>query len=93
MRLKTLAAFAVLSLAAACDPIDNAVDCDAICNRYKTCFDSNYDVSACASRCRTDAKNDRDYAHKVDQCSACIDSQSCAASTFSCGADCDNIVP
>ena len=90
MRIKTLAALAVLALSASCQ---NAVDCDAICNRYKTCFDSDYDIDACTSRCRTNSTNDTDYKHDVDVCSACIDDQSCSAATFSCAGDCGNIVP
>ena len=95
MNFKTLVAFAALAVAgfSSCDPIDNAVDCHAICTRYKTCFDSDYDTDACTSRCRTNAKNDSDYKHDVDVCSACIDDQSCSSATFSCAGDCGNIVP
>ncbi len=92
MRINPLVMFAVLSLTSSCDPVA-AVDCDAICNRYKSCFDSDYDTVACASRCRTDAKNDSDYKHKVDVCSACIDDQSCSSATFDCAGDCGDIVP
>ncbi len=90
MRLKTLVTFAVLSMSVSCA---NAVDCDAICNRYKDCFDGDYDVDACTSRCRTNSKNDSDYSHTVDVCSACIDDQSCSSATFSCAGDCGDVVP
>ena len=77
----------------ACSAVDNAVDCHAICKRYADCFNSAYDVAACESRCKSNAANDRDYAHKVDVCSACIDDQSCTSATFNCGSSCSSVVP
>lgn len=77
----------------ACSSVDNAVDCRAICKRYADCFNSSYDVASCESRCKSNAANDGDYAHKVDVCSTCIDDQSCTSATFNCGGSCGNIVP
>jgi hypothetical protein len=73
--------------------IKNAVDCDGICNRYQSCFDSSYDTGACESRCRDNADKDDDFASKVDDCHNCIDDKSCASATFNCGTPCANIVP
>jgi hypothetical protein len=55
-----------------CGAVDAAFDCHAVCDRYKTCFDANYDVGACSSRCRTASGNDANYRSKADQCQACI---------------------
>ena len=64
----------------------------AICDRYKTCFDADYDVSSCEDRCRDDADTEG-YATKADNCSKCIDDKSCTSATFTCVADCAGIVP
>lgn len=92
MFLKSLITTATLFLAG-CGAIDNAFDCNTICNRYKSCFDSNYDVAACASRCRTDSEADRDYQRKADTCTACIDDRSCTSATFNCASSCGTIIP
>jgi hypothetical protein len=77
-----------------CNPVDNAVDCHAICDRYQTCFNAEYDVAACESRCREDANADNDdYTTRADGCSNCIDDKSCASATFTCAPACAGIVP
>jgi hypothetical protein len=73
--------------------VDAAVDCQGICSRYKTCFNSNYDVQACEERCRSNAAADKSYKAKADSCKACIDGNTCTAAAFSCSADCLSIVP
>ena len=77
-----------------CDgPIENSVDCHRVCSRYESCFDSNYDVSGCETRCRSMANADASYQNDVDACEACIDDESCAAATFQCSAPCGSVVP
>ncbi len=83
---------AVLMLGA-CQPIDAAFDCDTICTRYKNCFDGSYNVETCASRCRENAKVEKDYYRAVNTCEACISDRACASATFSCGSDCSKVVP
>lgn len=76
-----------------CNTADNAVDCNAICDRYQTCFDKDYDSSACVDRCLDDSA-DQGYATKADACDACLDDEtSCVAQTFSCASQCGSIVP
>lgn len=77
----------------AAQAIENKLDCGAICNRYKSCFDGAYDVDTCKARCESSAKNDTSYESKVNVCSACIDDKSCTAATFKCGTECSAIVP
>ncbi len=75
------------------DEIDNAIDCNGICDRYASCFDANYDVDACAHNCRDSANSDDSYESKVDACESCIDDMSCASSLFNCGDECVDVVP
>jgi hypothetical protein len=92
-----LAAFA-LALGAglwvpSCGEADRLYDCQSVCNRYQSCFDSGYDVSSCRSRCTDSAERDMDYQRKADDCEACIDDRSCSSATFSCAVRCAGIVP
>ncbi len=78
---------------AGCDAVETAFDCDQVCARYQNCFDGDYDVGACRSRCRDRAANDDSVRQAADTCEDCIDDMSCASATFNCGASCSNIVP
>ena len=82
-----------LLFATGCDSVDAAFDCHAICDRYADCFDANYDVSACESRCRSHADDDTAYRRQADQCDACIDDRSCTSAVFNCAAECASVVP
>lgn len=73
--------------------VDNAFDCQSVCDRYQTCFDSDYDVGACAARCRDASDDDNDYEREADVCNACIDERSCGSATFNCAGSCGSIVP
>ena len=83
---------AVVLLLGACG-VDAALDCHAICERYRSCFESSYDVGACEVRCRDRSSSTPDYRRQADQCNACIDERSCAASTFNCVGQCASVVP
>lgn len=73
--------------------VEAAVDCAGICNRYQSCFDKDYDVDGCATKCRRKAGEDADYRRKADVCMACIDQRSCTNATFACATECLSIVP
>jgi len=77
----------------ACNEADTAVDCGSICDRYKECFDSDYNVDDCAENCKKEADKSEDYRHSADDCHACIDDHSCVAGGFSCLTECVGIVP
>jgi hypothetical protein len=83
----------VLAIPTGCDSISNAIDCDGICSRYASCYDSDYDQSACTSRCRDNAGKDDDYMARADSCNECIGDKSCASATFNCAGECVGIVP
>jgi hypothetical protein len=76
-----------------CSEADAAFDCYQVCNKYKTCFNSSYDVKACTDRCREAASKDNHYKDKADICETCIDDRSCVSATFSCATECGGIVP
>ncbi|MBK7857731.1 MAG: hypothetical protein IPJ65_03695 [Archangiaceae bacterium] len=84
---------ALAVLTSGCRAVDSAVDCHSICTRYRDCFDQNYGVDSCESRCRANANSDSSYYTKVDSCDACIDNNACATAVFSCGANCSSVVP
>ncbi|MBI5547651.1 MAG: hypothetical protein HY901_27530 [Deltaproteobacteria bacterium] len=93
--LRTFAAAAFLTALAfpACGSIDAAVDCHSICSRYSDCYDADYDVGACESRCRDHSSDDADYRHLADQCNACISDRACPAASFNCATECLSVVP
>jgi hypothetical protein len=78
---------------AGCSDADTTIDCNAICNRYKDCFDANYNADSCATECQNDAKDDRDFRDKADACHNCIDDRSCGGTVFSCTTECVGVVP
>lgn len=83
----------VVSLGAACADIDNAADCNKICDRYRECFDTSYDATACYNRCRSTGTSSDEARRRVDTCSACINGLSCVGAAFTCGAQCNTVVP
>jgi hypothetical protein len=95
MHLKGLMIAGAIALGSlfGCGAVQNAVDCNGICNRYKTCFDSNYDVDKCESNCRDNANSNANYMTDVSDCNNCIDDKSCASATFTCATPCSTVVP
>lgn len=76
-----------------CGEADRLFDCQSVCSRYQSCFDSNYDVSACRNRCKDKADADKEFERKADACETCIDDRSCTDATFKCTTQCASIVP
>lgn len=95
MTMKTLMVAGLLAFGSmmGCGAVENAVDCNGICNRYKTCFDANYDVGKCEKNCRDNANSNKNYMSNVDAGQNCIDDRSCASATFACGPSCSTVVP
>ncbi len=69
--------------------LDVEVDCNNVCQRYRDCWDSSYDVVACRTRCDEFNNNDR---RSANECDTCLDSRACAES-FACGGVCQGILP
>jgi hypothetical protein len=78
---------------ASCDSVETAFDCQSVCQRYKDCFDADYDVGKCRSDCRDAAEKDATVRAKADACEACIDEMSCTSAVFNCTQNCAAIVP
>ncbi len=95
-KYKMVAVVGYMMLALSCsakDEADRLTDCQQICDKYASCYDKSYDVSACRSHCDDSAKNDKDFDNKVDNCENCLDGKSCTDATFSCATECVGIVP
>lgn len=88
-----LASLLLSGLMLGCGSVDAAMDCHGICDRYASCYDSTYDVSACESRCRSSSSDDTDYRRSADTCNACLKERACVSATFSCGTECSTVVP
>jgi hypothetical protein len=80
-----------LTLLLGCSAVENAYNCDQICDKYKDCFDASYDAEACQNRCEANADDDN-FADKASSCQSCSDDRSCSGS-FACVDECVGIVP
>jgi hypothetical protein len=76
-----------------CDSVDTAFDCQAVCSRYRDCYQPDYDVGQCRDNCRARAADDPNVKGAADACEACIGDKSCLSATFDCGTSCSRIVP
>jgi len=90
------ASVAALSAVGCSDPIqaiDQSVDCNDICNRYRDCYNASYDTSACRSRCENYVHGDGGHGDQANQCDMCLDPRSCTTVAFACSTQCMNIIP
>ena len=55
----------------AIDELDNAADCNTICNRYQDCVES----------CERSSDKDDRFMDRVDECEWCIDANACDITT------------
>lgn len=74
------------------DKIQNKITCASVCNRYKDCFDSNYDVGKCTDNCEAEANTNNDKDRRLEECDSCIDGQSCTGAAFNCATQCAGII-
>ena len=65
-------AFALLTTAGGCSDIGEAIDCNQMCEKMQTCFDSDLDVNDCEESCE-DRVDDSPLAEKLDACTDCMD--------------------
>jgi hypothetical protein len=91
LRLFVLIGFGALAYSTGCSEVDEAIDCDQMCNRIEECFDADLDVRDCAERCEDRVENDA-LADKLDACTDCLDrdEHSCAEAEEAC-ATCDEV--
>ena len=81
LRIRLIALLAG-GLFAGCGEVDAAIDCHQICSRYSECYDTQYDVAACDTRCRSHSADDTEYRHAANECDACIYDRACTSATF-----------
>jgi hypothetical protein len=84
---------AAASSGSGCDSAKAAFDCQQVCERYKDCYNQDYDVGACRNQCRSMAEKNDTWQDKADDCASCIGDKSCLNATFSCATECAGIVP
>jgi hypothetical protein len=79
-------------LSSAIDELDNAADCNTICNGYRKCVDGAQDLTACVERCEDRSDADDRFMERVDDCESCIDESACDISV-KCERACGGVVP
>ena len=85
-----MTALAFMAVAGGCSHIGEAIDCDQMCNKLKTCSDGDLDVHDCAERCE-DRVEDNSMSDKLDACTDCLDrGYSCSEVADEC-AVCDEV--
>lgn len=72
--------------------IDEAANCNSVCDRYRDCFDSTYDTETCYDNCQAEVDR-RGDPQAANDCEACIDDMSCASTVFNCATECGALVP
>jgi hypothetical protein len=87
--LAALALFSAVTglFAVGCQDLQELADCQDICENFKTCADSSYDVGKCRDNCETRADNDKDFASTVGECQACVTNKACSEQ-LKCTGDC-----
>lgn len=73
--------------------IDESVDCMDVCERYRSCFDNDYDTATCRDRCEGLVDADGGRPRAANDCDTCMDDRSCASSVFACTTECAGILP
>ena len=88
----SLIAVVVFSGMIGCGRVDDYVDCNKICNSYKTCVDSQYDVGECTDYCYKKSREDVDYNRDANECNACLEGRACTES-LPCAVQCSTVLP
>jgi hypothetical protein len=74
------------------DPVTSGIDCASVCNRYKECYDSNYNTGKCKDDCENLAEDNDAKQEQLDQCDDCMDDTSCKSAPFACAAKCGKFI-
>jgi len=87
-----IASLALVNCSDSVDEVTNNITCNGVCERYKDCFDGNYEVDACTNKCESDATASEEKERRLELCDNCIEDRSCTES-FGCADECGGIVP
>ena len=93
-RLSPAAALALLlgNFALACSDAENAVSCAQVCDKYKDCINSDYDVASCTTAGEDDANDSAERQKQLDSCNSCIEDRSCTSAVFNCTTECATVI-
>ena len=75
-----------------CSDAENTVNCAQVCDKYKTCLNSDYDVASCTMKCEDKANDSASRQKQLDDCDSCIEDRSCSGAVFSCTTECATII-
>jgi hypothetical protein len=87
-----LALLSVVGCEDAADTVKNTITCADVCDRYKDCFNPDYDVQGCTDRCEDEATADEQKEERLEACDDCIENRSCAGAVFNCTAECAGVI-
>ncbi|HEU4581127.1 MAG TPA: hypothetical protein VFS67_22875 [Polyangiaceae bacterium] len=76
----------------ACSDAKNVVSCAQVCDKYKDCINSDYDVASCTSNCEDKANDSDDRQDQLDSCNSCIEDRSCTSAVFNCTDECATVI-
>jgi hypothetical protein len=76
----------------ATDPVVTKIDCSSVCNRYKECYDDDFNTGKCKDDCENLAEDNDAKQDQLDDCDDCLDDESCTSSTYSCAAACGKFI-
>jgi hypothetical protein len=84
--------FLLGTAALACSDAKNVVSCAEVCDKYKSCINSDYDVPSCTSRCEDKANDSASRQDQLDSCNSCIEDRSCTSAVFNCTTECATVI-
>jgi hypothetical protein len=88
--LFALTASGLLVSAGGCSHVNEAIDCNDMCEEMNRCLDADIDVHDCAERCE-DRVEDNALADKLDACTDCLEHDySCSEAVDNCSV-CDEV--
>src|SRR5688500_17158477 len=64
-------------LGPAIDELDNAADCNTICNEHRSCGDGSEPLVACVERCEDRSDDSDEFMERVDACESCLGDNDC----------------
>jgi hypothetical protein len=75
-----------------CSDAENTVSCAQVCDKYKSCINSDYDVTSCTTQCEDKANDSASRQKQLDDCDSCIQDRSCTGAVFSCTTECATVI-
>jgi hypothetical protein len=78
----------------AVDEVEEFFDCSAICSAFELCVDDDgFDTTACVDDCEDNADLDDAFEQQAEDCTDCVETDSCDEGVWQCDAVCAGIVP